>query len=146
MSNQDHDKPDTALDCRPGSEYDEDAFRYFLEVEQARAERSKHPLRVLLATLEPDSGGLAPISPVTAAILFEGLRLSLRETDVIGWYRQHRVAGAVLSERNGTSEADPSSAIQKRVGEELHRRLPSTVARNLRLRVVQLEPRWFGAA
>ncbi len=72
-----------ALECPPGTEYDEDTFLYFLAVEQARAERSNYPLRLLFATLEPTPGNPAPIPPVRATRLFEGLRLALRETDVI---------------------------------------------------------------
>ena len=62
-------------------------------------QRSNRRLRLLLATLEAVPGKPAPILPAYAARLFEGLRLWLRETDVMGWYRQDRVAGAVLGVR-----------------------------------------------
>lgn len=129
----------TALAFPPAREYDEDIFHYFLAVERARAERSNYPLRLLLATFEPVPGKPVPIPPATTARLFEGLRLSLRETDVTGWYRQQRVAGAVLSERADRSESsDVSRVIKRRVGERLRQRLPSKVARSVRVRVIQL--------
>ena len=144
MSNPGRNGLDSPLECPPGTDYHEDTFLYFLAVEQAHAERSNHPLRVLFATLEPNPGRPDPIPPATAARLFEGLRLSLRETDVTGWYRQHRVAGAVLSERADRSGSDVSGVIQKRVGEGLRQRLPSNVARSLCVRVIPLRPERFG--
>ena len=129
-----------ALECIPGREYDEDAFLYFLEMERARAGRARRRLRLLFATLEPMPGNPVPIPPASAMRLFEGLRRSLRETDVTGWYRQGRVAGALLAADAGTPGPSASGGIEQRVGEGLRKRLPSKVARNLRVRVVQLHP------
>ena len=144
MSNQSPNGQIRALECPPGAEYDEKTFLYFLAIEQARAERSKHRLRLLLATLEPVPGKPIPIPRASATRLFEGLRLSLRDTDVMGWYRQDRTAGAVLSERAGTDGSETSGRIEQRVGEGLRRRLPAKIARSLRVRVVQHGPRRFG--
>jgi len=138
------DGPNRALECPPGTEYDEETFLYFLAIEQARAERSKHRLRLLLATLEPVPGKPIPIPRASATRLFEGLRLSLRDTDVMGWYRQDRTAGAVLSERGGTDGSETSGRIEQRVAEGLRRRLPAKIARSLRVRVVQQGPRRSG--
>jgi hypothetical protein len=128
----------------PGEEYDEDTFLYFLHVERARAERAKCPLRLLFATLEPVRGKPAPIPAESAARLFEGLRRSLRETDVIGWYKRDRVAGAVLAARAGVAGREPSVAIERRVGEDVRQCLPSAEAHSLKVRVVQLGPRQVG--
>ena len=98
------------------------------------------PLRLLLATLEPVPGKPAPIPAASAARLFEGLRQSLRDTDVMGWYRQDRVAGAVLSARPDAQGPETSDLIEQRVGEGLRQRLPAKVARGLRVRVVQQGP------
>ena len=140
MSNARPDGPNTASEHPLGTGYDEDTFLYFMAVERARAERSNHPLRLLFATLEAVPGTPAPIPSASASKLFRGLRMSLRETDVLGWYRQGCVAGAVLSERADRYRSDLSGAIQERVGEVLRRQLPSEVARRLRVRVVQLGP------
>ena len=144
MSNARRNGPNTALECPPGTEYDEETFLYFMAIERARAERSNHPLRLLFATLESVPGQPTPIPPASAARLFEGLRMSLRETDVLGWYRQGRVAGAVLSERADRYGSDVSGVIQKRVGEGLRQQLPSRIGRSLRVRVVQLGPQRLG--
>jgi len=141
MSNPDRGGSKLALECPPGSVYDEDTFGYLLEIERARAERSNHPLRLLVATVEPVPGEPAPISAVSATRLFKGLKESLRDTDVMGWYRQDRVAGAVLSERAETPEPGISDLVQRRVGERLRQQLPTKIARSLRVRVIQQGPR-----
>lgn len=130
-----------ALECAPGKEYDEETFLYFLAIERARAERANRRLRLLLATVELLPGKPVPIRPSNASRLFEGLRLSLRDTDVMGWYRQDRVAGAVLSEPPGALLCEMSELIEARVGEGLRQRLPSRIARSLCVRVVLQGPR-----
>ena len=138
MSNQGPYGSIRTLECPPGTEYDEETFVYFLAIEQARTELVNHPTRLLLATLEPVPGQPAPIPPASATRLFEGLRLSLRDTDVMGWYRQGRVAGAVLAA--GDDAPEMSGLIEQRVGDTLRQRLPSNAARSLRVRVVQQGP------
>lgn len=132
-------KPRRVLDAVPGLEYDEETFLYFLDVERARAERSNRQLRLLLATLEPVANQPVSIPPKTATTLFDGLRLSLRETDVTGWYRQHRVAGALLAHREEVQGSDVSLLIQDRVRENLLQRLPDKFARSLRVRVIPMK-------
>ena len=141
MPNQDRPRSIRALERPPGTEYDEETFLYFLTMERARAGRSNQRLRLLLATLEPAPGKPVPIPPASAARLFRALRLLLRDTDIMGWYRQDRVAGAILSARAGTPENETSSVIEQRVREGLLERLPSSVARSLRVRITQQGPR-----
>lgn len=144
MANHDPEKRIRALECPPGAEYDEETFLYFLAIEQARAKRSNHRLRLLLATLEPVPGRPVPIPRSSAGRMFEGLRQSLRDTDVMGWYRQDRTAGAMLSERADAPGLETSGIVEQRVRENLRRRLPAKIASTLRVRVVQLGPRRFG--
>lgn len=121
--------------------YDEDAFLYFLDLERARAERANLGLALLFATLEPVPGKPEPIPAASAARLFDGLKQSLRETDVTGRYRQGRVAGAVLTADAGPPGPGDSAVIERRVREGLGRQLRSKAARSLRVRIVQLNPR-----
>lgn len=132
-------KPRLVLDAKPGTEYDENTFLYFFDVERARAERSNRQLRLLLATLEPVAYKPVAIPPKTAATLFDGLRVSLRETDVTGWYRQHRVAAALLAHREEAPGSDVSLVIRDRVRENLLKRLPDRFARCLRVRVIPVK-------
>ena len=140
MSSHGRGVMDWALDCPSDTEYHEDAFLYFLDMERARAGRSNLPVQLLFATLEPVPGKPVPIPPTDAGKLFEGLRVSLRETDIMGWYRQDRVAGAVLSARPDSPAPTPPGLIEQRVGEGLRRHLPEKAARSLRVRVIQLGP------
>ena len=141
MSNRDPHGQIVAHECPPGAAYDEETFNYFLSTELARAERSNRRLRILLVTVEPVPGRPIPIPRASAGRLFEGLRLSLRDTDIVGWYRQGFAAGAVLSERAGTPEPETAGRVEQRVGEALGRRLPEKTVRSLRVRVVELGPR-----
>ena len=72
------------------------------------------------------------------------MRLSLRDTDIMGWYEQDRVAGAVLSAPVDAAGWETPGPIEQRVGEGLRRRLPAKVAGSLRVRVVQHGPRRVG--
>ena len=81
------------------------------------------------------------LEPAVAATLFSGLWLSVRETDFIGWYREERIAGAVLTQRAGAPAPDALSRIRQRVRSGLCERLSSYAARRLQVRVLQLQPR-----
>jgi hypothetical protein len=128
------------LDCPSGNEYDEETFRYFLAIEQARAARANLPLRLLLATLETSPGQTVPFSKAGAARLFDALRLALRDTDVMGWYRQSHVAGAVLTVPVVARSAELSEHLERRIGEEVRRRMPANLARLVRVRVINRVP------
>ena len=130
--------------ARPARRYDEEAFLYFLAIEQVRARRLNHRLRLLLATFEPRPGRPVALPRAQSSRLFEGLRLSLRDTDIVGWYRQDRVVGAMLSERADTPGPETSGVVEQRVREGLARRLPAKIAGSVRVRVVELGPRRFG--
>jgi hypothetical protein len=125
----------------PGAEYDEETFLHLLGIEQARAERAHYHLRLLLATIEPVAGRPAPFSEASAAKVFSGLRMLLRDTDIMGWYRQGEVAGAVLTVPSDEPEFETASLIEQRVGDGLRSKLPSSVARSLRVRVTHHGPR-----
>jgi hypothetical protein len=117
--------------------YNEAAFRHFLAIESRRAERSMWPLVMLLITVRYSDGSRATLNDETAASLFRGLGASIREVDFVGWYREGRVAGAVLSRG-----INASGAIPRRIAEgllpELKKRLSADQASNLRVRVVRL--------
>lgn len=140
MSNQTRLRLTRLLECPPGADYDEEIFRYFLAIEQARAARARQPVRLLLASLEPVPGQPAPFPQAGAHRLFDALHLALRDTDVIGWYRQGRVAGVVLTVPAGAPDAAVSAPLERRVVEDLRQRMPAHLARILRVRVVQRGP------
>jgi len=133
-------RPIRVLDCPTGREYDEETFRFFLGIEQARAARANQPVRLLLATLESNPGQALPFPRAGVARFFDALRLTLRDTDVLGWYEQGRVAGAVLTVPVGNQTPELVEHLEQRIGEEMRRRMPSNIAKLLRVRVLHRAP------
>ena len=130
-----------ALTGRLGQAYDEETFLYFLEIERKRLERSGTPLLLLLWDLSDERGTSAEIEPTLASRLFSGLRFCLRESDLTGWYRHGRVAGAVLTHLTHEASTDVSQIICQRVAGVLSQKLPLDAAHHLRVRAHQLPTR-----
>jgi hypothetical protein len=129
------------IEHRPGQTYDEDLFRYFLTIERKRLERTKRSLLLVLVRLKKGEGTGNNIGPALAARLFTGLWLCIREVDFAGWYRQQRVAGAVLAQGEELTSSETTRLIRNRLMEALRKQLPARVAGRLQLRVVPLRPR-----
>ena len=117
--------------------YNEAAFRHFLTIEARRAKRSMRPLLMILVTIRWSDGALAKLSEDTAASLFGGLRASIREVDFVGWYREDFIAGAVLAQGPGTSNA-VSDRITERLLPEIRKQLSAERAMNVRVRTIRL--------
>ena len=128
---------DLARDLGSGTAYNEEAFRYFLANERKRSELSRRPFLLLLVDLQQPQRKSLSHSPV-ATKLFEGLSASLRDTDLIGWYQEGRVAGAVLTHVGDASSNDVSAEIRGRVTSLLCATLPKSIATGLQVRVYQL--------
>ena len=126
-----------ALEGRQGQAYNEKAFRYFLAIERKRSERSGCPFLLLLVDLMEEVGASTRIDSMVGSNLFSNFWLCLREIDFVGWYREERIAGAVLTELGNGHPTEVSRLISQRVTEILGERLPSDVARRLRVRIYQ---------
>jgi hypothetical protein len=129
-----------AREGRAGEVYNEEAFRHFLGIERARAERSQRPLLLLLVDLHKCPKAGFEVLPEQSSALFLGLGECLRDVDFLGWYRERRMLGAVLTQGLGAPCAD-HSRITRRVQEVLRSHLSDGVAERLRVRVVQLGPK-----
>jgi len=71
-------------------------------------------------------------------MLFACLWQSLRESDVVGWFREGRMAGALLTQAGevpGTSIAD---LVCEKVRRSLQESLPSDIVRRLDVRAFRL--------
>src|SRR5437870_2508775 len=88
--------------------YNEDAFQYFLEIERKRGEPSNPPV-LLLIEFKPSTGLDAVLNRATEAKFFSTVSRAVRETDFIGWYREGRVAGIVLTQHQ---ESDPKRTME----------------------------------
>jgi hypothetical protein len=130
------------LSSRQGRAYGEAAFRYFLALERQRCERSGRTLVVLLVHLHERAGVLPRIDRTVASKIFSCLWLSVRETDVVGWYRDERVVGAVLAQHRA-EQADPEAPhlISGRVRDELRKCLSKHLLDAVHLHVRRVRPR-----
>jgi hypothetical protein len=130
------------LKGRLGQAYNEDAFRYFLDIERKRAARLGRSFLLALVGLKDDRAQPgARIDRAQAARLFSNLWLCLRETDVVGWYREDRVAGAVLTQVVDGTEPDLAQRIRQRVIRIVSAGLPSDATRRLQVHVYQIRPK-----
>ena len=117
--------------------YNEAAFKYFLDADRRRIERTERSIILVLASVRQGPGRNAPLTDAIAARLFDGLAASVREVDFVGWYREGRVAGAVLPQAIGPA-SQLREVIAKRIRISLQRVLPPDLAACLHVRVVRV--------
>jgi hypothetical protein len=117
--------------------YNEETFGYFLGLERTRSERSGRPFVLVLVDVEEQPGVSAYIKATAVPRLFSSLRLCIRGTDFIGWYRENHVAGAGLVEGGARPETAIARAVAQRITGALRECLHVDMARRLRVRVVQ---------
>ena len=126
---------------RPMSEvYSEEAFHHVLSIERTRAQLTNRSFILLLIRVKNGLGSSVEISPAVAAALFSGLASCLREVDFFGWYREGRIAGAVLAQGPVRPGAEVVPRIVERVTQVLSRR-PPAAGQRLDVRVVRLDRR-----
>jgi len=116
--------------------WDEPTFRYLLAVEAARARRARRPFLVLVADARRARGSSGDQNRLAGTELPElapALARCLRETDVVGWHRKGRTAGAVLTEVDPGSEA--ARLIGTKVLRALRAALSTGVASRLRVQI-----------
>ena len=119
-----------------GQAYNEAAFRYFLAVDRLRAERSQRLVLLVLASVREAPGRSALLTHQTSAVVFTALAASVREVDFVGWFREGRVAGAVLAQ--GVGAADERVPISNRILATLRTSLPANRANDVKVRVIRL--------
>jgi hypothetical protein len=132
-----------AIECPLGCAYNERAFRYLLGVQRRRAERSERPFMLLLVEVDEHARAGRRIDRTLATRLFVALWQSLRESDVVGWYRDERIAGAVLTgfETSAAAAADAARVVAEKVEHALAGQLPPRLARGIHVRTYQIQPR-----
>jgi hypothetical protein len=118
--------------------YNEAAFRQFLAADRARAERLRRCLLLILVSIRHESARPAPLEKAVATSMFRGLSTSVREVDFVGWFRERRVAAALLVQGPKPPDACADATIATRVRHAIEVRLPSTLAGALRVRLHRL--------
>jgi hypothetical protein len=133
----DRDSDALTMDSRIADAYNEDAFRYFLEIERQRAEASGRPFLLLLIDFGKQSRR-APIDAEIADRLFEALESCLRDTDFVGWYRQGQIAGGVLTQDSAAVASDTLTCVTERVRVALAANLPGAALDRAQVRAYQM--------
>lgn len=123
---------------RPAQAYSEETFRHFLSIERKRAERSGRPVLLLLMDFDNRNTRSESMPLADPAGFFSAVAGSVREIDIIGWYRAHTVAGVVLTQRACTLPQDTAVLITTRVVKSLRERLPAYIGDRIQVRSVQL--------
>jgi hypothetical protein len=129
---------DLAVDGTCAVAYNEDAFRYFLEIERRRSEASARPLLLLLVDLKKQIPPEASMPAATAERLFTTLAGCLRDTDFVGWYHEGRVIGAVLTQDTESSDTGIAEMVAGRVTTMLNDSLPPSISVRVQVRIYQL--------
>ena len=119
--------------------YKQEAFRYLLESESKRSERSGHFCQILLVYWTDAEGRIVQMDSHVAETVMAASSRSFRETDYIGWYHDGRIVGAVLTVLVQESMAQVASHFQKRLAEVLQSELSIEASRRLQIRVCLLD-------
>jgi hypothetical protein len=127
-----------APEDRGGHAYNEPAFRHFLAIERKRAARANRSCLLLLVGLRRHADPALRVDAASASRLFAALAVCVREVDFIGWYRQERIAGAVLIQGMEAPESSAISSVGERISHALRQHLSSSEAERLRIRVLPL--------
>ena len=117
--------------------YNQEAFRYLLESESKRSERSGYFCQSVLVYWTDAQGRIGQMDSHVAKIVVAALFRSLRETDYIGWYCEGRIVGAVLTVLSQESMAQVSTYLQSRLLETLRAELGIEETSRLQIRVCQ---------
>jgi hypothetical protein len=115
--------------------YNQEAFRYLLESESKRSEHSGHFCQILLVYWTDAQERIVLMDSHVAKTVMAALPRCVRETDYIGWYRDGRIIGAVLTILVQESMAPVASHLLKRLAEVLQSELSIEASRRLQFRV-----------
>lgn len=74
---------------------DEAAFRQMIAVERKRTERSKSPFLLMLLEVDPGEGTKAEAATLDSVMRI--LLSSSRDTDLVGWYKDRVILGAIFT-------------------------------------------------
>jgi hypothetical protein len=117
--------------------YNQEAFRYLLESESKRSERSGRFCQIILVYSSDEHGRIVQMNFDVAKIVIAAASRSFRETDYIGWYRDGRIVGAVLTVLAQESMALVPTQLQPRLVECLRAELGIEEFSRLQVRVCE---------
>ena len=113
----------------------EEAFRYLLQAEYKRFQRTGQGYHILLLYRGEAQDQALPIQSHCSTVVFDALSQSLRETDYIGWYREGHIIGGVLTVSEPDSIIEVHKRIHERVTKTLHNRLGSEESQSFHVKL-----------
>lgn len=117
--------------------YSEQVYRDLIHRESKRSERSGHLCRILLVYYTNIQGHVVPFGSELADKTISVLSGSCRDTDYIGWYRDNRILGVMLTALRPDSARDGRDSLMARLVGSLRGVLPSTDGHSLQIRVLE---------
>jgi len=127
---------DTASLSESGA-YNQETFRYLLGSESKRSERSGRFCQIILVYSSDEQGRIVQMHFDVAKKVMAAASRSFRETDYIGWYREGRIVGAVLTVLEQELMALVPTQLQPRLVECLRAQLGIEEFSRLQIRVCQ---------
>jgi lipopolysaccharide/colanic/teichoic acid biosynthesis glycosyltransferase len=124
---------------------DQSAFHRVISLERRRTERSKKPFVLMLMDRE-DHSSRPGFDSKHLAQLREGMSISIRETDVVGWYRNDSTLAVLFTETNIDSRGVVIDSIADRMHEVLHLHLGVEELKRVRISFHVFPESWNNGA
>lgn len=122
----------------PGRVYSEENFCDHIRRESKRSERSGHLCRILLVYRINPQGLTVPLRAELADKTLSALSRSSRDTDYVGWYRQGRIIGVLMTTLRRDSVIEAGTDLEARLVDRLSNAIVSTDDHSLQMRVLDL--------
>ena len=90
-------------------------FHELMAEEMIRSERSEYGCRILIVYVTESSGTIVAMKKDVSHKVMAVLSNNLRKTDSVGWYREARFIGALLTVVGRESSVDPCQFLEKRL-------------------------------
>lgn len=116
--------------------YPEEVFHGLMHSETARSARSGHLCWILLVYCTNAQELVVSLESELAGKMISVLSMSIRDTDYVGWYRQGRILGVLLTTLAADSSAERCDNLKTRVMTKLCSVLTSTDGHSLQIRVL----------
>ena len=128
--------------CAQGKIYPELVYGDLIRRECQRSLRSGLLCRIVLLYYTDAQGQIVPLRCELVGKAISKLSMSVRDTDYIGWYRQGRIMGVLLTTIRQGFLGDGCERVRARLVDRLHDSLILTDDNSLHVRVC--EPDEFG--
>lgn len=117
--------------------YGQEFFRFLLDGEAKRSQRSGHRYQLLLVYYTDANGAMVPMGPDLAHTVISAMSRNMRDTDYIGWYREGCVVGGVLTVLGQDADVDGCHRFRKGLSDIFQAELGFENSRNVQVRVVR---------